>query len=117
MPINVFDGVDKSFLTLAVIIALTGILYRVMGKYNRPMVMGGLVAGFILTNLHLPTTYIDIDSCSEIGSVGIVLFMMGLGASFDLEIINERRANMLVSLGGGCCLYSLVCGFLLLYFL
>ena len=44
MPINVFDGVDKSFLTLAVIIALTGILYRVMGKYNRPMVMGGLVA-------------------------------------------------------------------------
>ena len=61
MPINIFDDVDKMLFTVFVIITITAVLYKFMGRFNKPMVLGGIVAGAIVTNLHLPKEYFDLD--------------------------------------------------------
>lgn len=98
MPINAFDYIDRMFLTIIVIVGITALLYRVMGRFNKPMVLGGVLAGLIITSLHLPKEYFDLDSCSGLGDMGIIFFMMLLGSRFDFAIINERKANILISL-------------------
>ena len=108
--LNVFDNVDKAFLTLLIIIGLTSILYRFMGRFNKPIVLGGLIAGAIIANLHLPKQYFDLDSCSVIGDIGIILFMMLMGTYFDFSIIREKKSTLFISILS--VLTPFICGFL-----
>lgn len=111
VSLNVFDDVDRMFLTVVVVIAITALFYRLVGRYNKPMVLGGLIAGVILTNLHLPKEYFDLDSCSALGNIGIVLFMMFQGTRFDYTTVLKRRANLLISLSG--IILPFICGMFL----
>ena len=97
--INIFDNVDKMFVTTVLVVSITSLLYRLMGRFDKPMVLGGLLAGVIIANLHLPQAYFDLDSCAHLGDVGLVLFMMLLGAQFDYKIVLEKKSNTLISLG------------------
>lgn len=93
---NVFDSVDQMFLTVIIVVVVTALFYRLMGRYNKPMVFGGLIAGWLLANLHLPKAYFDLDSCSNLGDIGIILFIMLQGTRFEYATILKRKTNLII---------------------
>jgi Kef-type K+ transport system membrane component KefB len=99
MPLNIFDNIDRTFFTVIVIISFTALLYRFVGRFNKPIVLGGLFAGVIIANLNLPPQYFDLNSCSALGDMGISLFMMLLGAKFELAKLQKPSATALMA---GC---------------
>lgn len=108
---NFFDSVDRMFLTVSLIVALSSLMYAFMGRVNKPIVLGGLIAGVIFNNLPLSKEYFDLASCSNLGDIGIVFFMMLLGAKFDYRVTFARKSNLLIS--GLSILVPLVCGILI----
>ena len=96
--LNEFDSIDKLFFTLSVIILITNIIYQFMAKFNRPIVLGGIMAGIIIHHLHIPTRYFDINTCAGLGQMGIVLFMMTIGNQLDYKNVFRRKTMMPISL-------------------
>ena len=96
--INEFDSIDKLFFTLAVILTTTNIIYKIVYKFGRPLVLGGITAGVIIQHLHLPTKYFDIGAVSGLGQMGIVMFMMLVGNQLNYKDIFIRKRHMPMTL-------------------
>lgn len=96
--INYFDDVDKVFLTLFVIILFTGAMYRLSVLLGKPMIIGGILSGVILSRIPFPAKYFDIQSCSIFGSLGIVFFLMFIGSQFNLTQIVKSKFNRVIPL-------------------
>ena len=98
MITNYFDAIDCMFLTITIIMAVTYAVYAIGLKFNRPLVLSGLIAGIIINNSHLPQKYFNIHSCGGLGDVGIVLFMMLLGSQFQFKALFQHKRDSLISL-------------------
>lgn len=98
MIANYFDSIDRLFLTITIIIAVTYIVYAVGMKFKRPLVLSGLIAGIIINHLHLPHRYFDISTCGGLGDIGIVLFMMLLGSQFHFKNLFQHKKDVTISL-------------------
>ncbi len=94
--INYFDNIDKVFITLSVIIFCTGAMYRLSILLGKPMIIGGLLSGVLLSHIPLSTKYFDIQSCSIFGSLGIVFFLMFIGSQFNFSRIIRSKFHRTV---------------------
>ena len=94
--VNFFDLTDKIFLTLAIIILFTCLMYRFTQKLGKPMVVGGILAGLIISHIPLSVKYFDIARCTVVGNFGIVLFMMFVGSEFHFRRLIADKANILL---------------------
>lgn len=94
MLINQFDSTDTLFLTLSIVLLTTNLIYRFMTKFNRPIVLGGIIAGIIINYLHIPKQYFNIDTCNGLGQLGIVLFMMLVGNQLNYKNLFKRNSHM-----------------------
>ena len=95
---NIFDSTDKLFITLTIILLLSNLIYRVMYKFKRPMVIGGVLAGVLINHLNLPSQYFDIKTCAGLGQIGIVLFMMIVGNQLSYKRLFAKTSQIPVSL-------------------
>jgi Kef-type K+ transport system membrane component KefB len=96
--INEFDSIDKLFFTLGIVLTLTNLIYRLMAKFGRPLVLGGITAGVIIQHLNLPTKYFDIHAISGLGQMGIVMFMMLVGNQLNFKNLLIRKRYMPITL-------------------
>lgn len=103
------DSLNKILITLVLVVVTTSILYRIMGRMNKPIVLGGILAGMILSNLNLPREYFDLSSCSVLGDFGIMIFMMLMGNRFTFETFTRQRANIVIIFISLC--FTLCAGF------
>lgn len=96
--INEFDSIDKLFFTLAVVLITTNIMYQLTVKFGRPLVLGGIMAGIIIQNLHLPPKYFDINAVFGLGQMGIVMFMMLVGNQLNYKdmFISKRQMPIIL---------------------
>lgn len=94
--INYFDLTDKIFFTMAVVILFTCIIYKFALKLGKPMVVGGIISGLIISHIPLPVRYFDIESCTVIGNFGIVLFIMFVGTEFNFKRLLIDKTNMVI---------------------
>ncbi|MBP9741913.1 MAG: cation:proton antiporter [Burkholderiales bacterium] len=92
MLINQLDTTDTLFLTLSIVLLTTNLIYKFMTKFNRPIVLGGLIAGIIINYLNIPKQYFNINTCNGLGQLGIVLFMMLVGNQLNYK--NLFRHNL-----------------------
>lgn len=84
-------------ITIALVTILTSMLYKVMGAMNKPIVLGGVLSGVILANLHLSSNYFDLNSCNILGDFGATLFMMLMGLQFRVTTFTQRKVNLLIT--------------------
>lgn len=100
MSNNLFDSMDRAFSTILLIILLNEVLYRLLGKNNKPVVLGGILSGIIFYNLHLPLAYFDIKSCSVFGDIGIVIFMTLIGLNFNIAYARKNYQHLAIMVPG-----------------
>lgn len=93
MSINQFDAIDTLFLTLSIALLTTNLIYRLMAKFNRPIVLGGILSGIVINYLHIPKGYFNIDTCAGLGQLGIVLFMMLVGNQLNYKNLFKRKLH------------------------
>jgi Kef-type K+ transport system membrane component KefB len=96
--LNYHYYMDKVFLTMSVIIIITLLIYKIASRFGKPIVVGGIVAGMILSSSHIPVKYFDIDSCASLGSIGLVLFMMLLGSQLDFHQFTAKKSNVAITI-------------------
>ena len=96
---------------LAIILLTGGVVTVLFKKLNQPLVLGYIVAGFLI-GPYMPFFYTVSDSVSisTWSEIGILILMFGLGLEFNL--------HKLVKVGGTALITALteVCGMLLLGF-
>jgi len=92
--INHFDFTDKVFFTLAIVILFTCSMYWLSIKLGKPMVIGGIISGLIISHIKLPIKYFDINNCAVIGDFGMVLFMMLIGTEFNFRRLLVNKSTM-----------------------
>lgn len=95
---NIFDNADRLFITLTIVLVLSKIIYQIMYKFKRPMVLGGILAGVIINHLNLPAQYFDIKSCAGLGQIGIVFFMMIIGNQLSYKRLFAKASQIPASL-------------------
>lgn len=100
------SSLNTVFITMVMIIGLTSLLYLVMGKMNKPIVLGGLLAGMILSNLHLPANVFNLGSCSIFGDFGITIFMMITGVRFKFATFTKRKYNLSIIFISTCFTFT-----------
>ena len=93
---NYFDLTDKIFFTLAIVIIVTCISYKFTIKLGKPMVIGGIISGFILSHVPLSEKYFNIDQCTILGNLGIVMFMMFVGTEFNFKRLLVNKTNIIL---------------------
>lgn len=103
------DSLNKILITVVLVVVTTSILYRIMGRLNKPIVLGGILAGMILSNLNLSKEYFDLSSCSVLGDFGIMIFMMLMGNRFTFETFTRQRTNLVIIIVSLC--FTLCAGF------
>lgn len=112
--LNLFDSADKLFLSLGIVVTLTFLISLLMSKLGRPIVLSGIIAGFVIHNLNLPTNFFNPNTCDTVGSLGIVLFMMLVGNQLDYQNLIRRKINIFLSslpliipfiIGFACAIY------------
>lgn len=109
------SSLNTVFITMVMIIVLTSLLYHIMGKMNKPIVLGGLLAGMILSNLHIPPQIFNLSSCSILGDFGIAVFMMITGVRFKFTTFTKRKFNVLIIVISAC--FTFAAGFICAPFL
>jgi Kef-type K+ transport system membrane component KefB len=92
--INSFDFTDKILFTLAIVILFTCLLYWSSIKLGKPMIIGGIISGLIISHVNLPVKYFDIERCAVIGNFGMVLFMMLIGTEFNFKRLLVNKSNI-----------------------
>jgi Kef-type K+ transport system membrane component KefB len=95
--LNLFDNVDKLFLTLSVIVTVTFIISQLLYKLGKPIVVAGILAGLIVQYIPLSKAFFDPSTCDSLGKLGIVIFMMLVGSQLNYHYLIKRRVNILVS--------------------
>jgi Kef-type K+ transport system membrane component KefB len=95
--ISGFDSFNKMLITIALVTVLTSLLYKAMGAMNKPIVLGGILSGVILANLHLSPNYFDLNSCNILGDFGATLFMMLMGLQFRVTTFTHRKVNLVIA--------------------
>lgn len=98
MIVNALDSTDTTMTTIIILMVTSLIMYRAMRFFNKPMVFGGVIAGVIISWLHLPKQYFDISSCGNMGEIGVNIYLMLLGAKIDFRVLKARRGTGLISM-------------------
>ena len=96
MIMNYFDDIDRMFLTVTLTMVVTYIVYTISVYLKNPQVLAGLIAGLIISHMHIPKHYFDISSCGGLGDIGIALFMMLLGSQFDIKQLLKRKTDIFI---------------------
>jgi Kef-type K+ transport system membrane component KefB len=65
-----------------------------MIKFDRPIVLGGIMAGVIIHHFNIPAKYFDVSTCSGLGQMGIVMFMMIVGNQLDYKKLFIHKTQM-----------------------
>jgi len=98
-----------SDLTLILIVAaITTILFK---KLNQPLVLGYIVAGFLIgPNLRLIPTVMEIESIMIWSEIGVIILMFALGLEFSFhKLANVGQTAILLATTEVCGM--LLCGF------
>ncbi|MBM3932913.1 MAG: cation:proton antiporter [SAR202 cluster bacterium] len=87
----------QDFAFIMMVAAIVGVLFR---KLNQPVVLGYLIAGYIVGPHSPPWVIVENESViREFADFGIVLLMFGLGLEFSIDRL--RRVGMVAVIGAG----------------
>lgn len=83
---------------LALILIVAGIVTVVFKKLKQPLVLGYVMAGFLVSP-HMPYTMsvIDRDDISTWGEIGVIFLLFSLGLDFSFKKIMKMGASPIIS--------------------
>ena len=83
---------------LALILIVAGIVIIVFKKLKQPLVLGYVMAGFLVSP-HMPYTMsvIDRDDISTWGEIGVIFLLFSLGLDFSFKKIMKMGASPIIS--------------------
>lgn len=83
---------------LALILIVAGIVTIVFKKLKQPLVLGYVMAGFLVSP-HMPYTMsvIDRDDISTWGEIGVIFLLFSLGLDFSFKKIMKMGASPIIS--------------------
>ena len=104
-------GTDMSLLAIGIVLAIGVAAGRLVRRYGQPAVIGeivagvllgpsalGLLPGHLLDHLFTPSAQQSLNSLAQ---VGLLVFMFGLGAHMEAEVISARRGQLVAIAGAG----------------
>lgn len=95
---RIFVHLDYLISDLALILIVAGIVTLIFRKLNQPLVLGYIVAGFLISPnfIYLPTV-VEAEDIHVWANIGVVFLMFGLGLEFSFKKIATLGSSVFVT--------------------
>ncbi len=85
-----------SIISILIILLITAAMHAIMHQLGRPLLLGTIFAAIIITSLHLPKSYFDINNIGIIGEFGLNLYIMLIASQFDYQVLVRQKQILIL---------------------